>query len=126
MGRIVHQGLRAREFEVAGLADLEQRAGRRGDVCLSGTGAKVGEEDRKVLSGRATETFAEVGVVHLVLDDAERDPRFTAHDEGLADGIAKYPLRTGAAARGPGLHEGQGADAGNDRRGPSGDRILAI
>ena len=69
----------------------------------------------KFSAAEVVETFAEVGVVHLALDDAERDPRITAHDEDLANGVARYPLGAGVAGRGSRLHEGQRADAGDDR-----------
>ena len=82
---------------------FQERASGWGDVGGIGAGAEVGEEDGKLSAAEWLEALAQVGVVHLVLDDAESDPRFAADDDRLADRIAGDPRRPGAAADGCGF-----------------------
>ena len=74
----------------------------------------------KVLGGRVAAPLAQVGVVHLVLDDAECDPRVAADDDHFTDRIAGDSRGAGAPAGRLGLHQGQSADSRDDRRRPAG------
>ena len=95
VGRVVEQGLRAREFVLAGLAVFEQRAGRGGDVGRVGPAQRSARNTGKFSAADWLEPVAQVGVVHLVLDDAEGDPRVAADDDDLADRVAGDPRAPG-------------------------------
>ena len=95
MGRIFQQRLRAREFASPGSSILSNARVDGGDVCIFRTGAKIGQKDRKVLGGRLAEPITQVGVVHLVFDDAKCDSRVTADDQDLADRVAWIPAGRG-------------------------------
>ena len=54
-----------------GFAVFQQGSGGVGDVRNVGSSTKIGDEHREVFRGRMAESLTQIGVVHVVFDDAE-------------------------------------------------------
>ena len=99
---------------------FQQGARRRGQVSIVGPRGEIGQENGEVLRRRTLQAVAQVGVVHLALDDPKRDARITADDQDLAHRVSWYPMGPAQSVHRLGLLQCQGPDAGHDRGGPPG------
>ncbi len=119
MSCVVENGLGRGEFVFRQVAPFQQGPGRWGQIGIVSPGAEVGEKDGKVLGRRRFQAVAQVGVVHLVLDNAKGESRIAPYDHDLADRVARNAVGTGQPALWSRTLQGQSANAGNNRGGPA-------